>query len=826
MSGQLGSLVVEVTANVARFQSDMGKVADIATQKAQQIDKALGVVQNSLKALGVGFAIGLTLDAVQKKIEGVISSAAGLQQLSERTGAAVETLSGLAAVAKLSGTDTDQLAVGLQKLSKTLVDARDGGAKSVEAFRAIGVSTAEIKGLKAEDAFQLIAKRLNEYADGAEKTAVTQQLLGKAGANLLPVLKDLADTGDLQVKVTAEQARLADEYEKNLIRLNAAQNAIFKTIGMELLPVLNAFSKALLDSATSSNGLKGAVGDLAKDGSIRSFAEGAAQALAFVIDEFDLLSRLAQVAGKTIGAVAAGVAAVVRGEFAQAKVIQEEFFAETTAIMNKKRFGQRLDEQLAASRNAATTAAPRQQLNFRPNSAAGAGDTLRAQLQQRLAEIERFIKTEQQLYQQREQYLQGLYQDSQISIKDYFAQRQKASEDFLVVQVEGYNKELAAIQAYIAKVGAASKDGIQAQTQAIQVREKLTQALNAQGAKSTEITREQDKALRDYANTVESLNIRLLQLNGFLGEAARRQAALSNQQQRKTFAINGDTESLRLLDELERQETLRGRINELNERGAIIAQQQATAEGRAQLAFNFGNQGELATLAKVGQARAASVAQLRAIADQYIAIANESGNPKLIADAEAYKLKIDELAASADALGKRFGDIFENGFSTAFADFISGTKSASQAFKSFANSVLSEINSMVAKDLAKALFGGGGSGDGIGGFFSGLFGGQGGGASSGGGLLSSIGSFFSGLGFAEGGDPPVGKASLVGEKGPEYFVPKVAGTVVPMAAMAGGGGGATYNTVSINVPASTSRVSGAQLAADFQRKLAMGSRNT
>jgi phage-related minor tail protein len=34
-------------------------------------------------------------------------------------------------------------------------------------------------------------------------------------------------------------------------------------------------------------------------------------------------------------------------------------------------------------------------------------------------------------------------------------------------------------------------------------------------------------------------------------------------------------------------------------------------------------------------------------------------------------------------------------------------------------------------------------------------------------------------GFADGGDPPVGKMSMVGENGPELFVPKTAGTIVP-----------------------------------------------
>tara|TARA_R100000541_G_scaffold57257_1_gene67190 strand:+ start:484 stop:2643 length:2160 start_codon:yes stop_codon:yes gene_type:complete len=42
--------------------------------------------------------------------------------------------------------------------------------------------------------------------------------------------------------------------------------------------------------------------------------------------------------------------------------------------------------------------------------------------------------------------------------------------------------------------------------------------------------------------------------------------------------------------------------------------------------------------------------------------------------------------------------------------------------------------------------------------------------------------------FAEGGRPPVGKMSLVGERGPELFVPGSSGTIIPNHAMGGGGG--------------------------------------
>jgi len=57
----------------------------------------------------------------------------------------------------------------------------------------------------------------------------------------------------------------------------------------------------------------------------------------------------------------------------------------------------------------------------------------------------------------------------------------------------------------------------------------------------------------------------------------------------------------------------------------------------------------------------------------------------------------------------------------------------------------------------------------------------------------------SGLTFADGGRPPVGRASLVGERGPELFVPRSAGTIVPNNAM-----GST--SIVVNVDASGSSV--------------------
>src|SRR5690606_31146667 len=62
------------------------------------------------------------------------------------------------------------------------------------------------------------------------------------------------------------------------------------------------------------------------------------------------------------------------------------------------------------------------------------------------------------------------------------------------------------------------------------------------------------------------------------------------------------------------------------------------------------------------------------------------------------------------------------------------------------------------------------------------------GGSTGGAPSSLLDGFFGGA-RAEGGDTLPGRGYLVGEEGPEWFVPRTAGTILPTPALAGMGGG-------------------------------------
>lgn len=154
-----------------------------------------------------------------------------------------------------------------------------------------------------------------------------------------------------------------------------------------------------------------------------------------------------------------------------------------------------------------------------------------------------------------------------------------------------------------------------------------------------------------------------------------------------------------------------------------------------------------------------------------------------------------ELYAQREAIEDQVAvmDEFRAGASNALADFVSGTKSAKDALRDFFDSMHEYIVRMIAEQWMDQLFGPQGSNEGgsaggnwfsqLAGIFSGGGGGTGGaaasGGASGGGFWAGLFSSFFGGGRAGGGDVMGSRAYLVGENGPEMFVPRTAGTVIP-----------------------------------------------
>lgn len=295
--------------------------------------KAATAILGALGALGAGaFLVGA--------IKGAIDTTAAFKDMSEKSGLAVETLSALKTAATLTGTDFDVVVKGGTKLAKTLYDAAGSGGEAAAAFKALGVDIRDAGGaVRSQDAILLdVAKRFAEMEDGTAKTALAQKLLGKAGAELIPILNDIGEAGEFVGKVTKEQAAIADDLQKTWIKLTTSGKGMWTTIATQITPALDALAHGFLNVLNGAGGLKGTVAELAADGTLAAWAQKAVIIMAEVADAivdagnaFTLLVKTFKAGGEYI----AGMYQLIVGGFRARSGDWAGGLAEMTAGMDR-----------------------------------------------------------------------------------------------------------------------------------------------------------------------------------------------------------------------------------------------------------------------------------------------------------------------------------------------------------------------------------------------------------------------------------------------------------------------------------------------------------
>lgn len=215
-----GTLVVDIAANVARLQQDMAQAKGVVAGAMNEISRSVNIAKSALAGLGVGLSVG----ALGAMAANIVKTTAALDDMAEATGTTVENLSKLQTVAKIGGKDFSSIEDGLVKLTKGLKGTDEETRNASAALDYLGIKSRDAAG-KLRDPGEImreVAKRLNEFEDGAGKTALALDLFGKRGAQLLPFLKDLAEEGSVAARVTAEQAAQAEKLEKAINRLQIA----------------------------------------------------------------------------------------------------------------------------------------------------------------------------------------------------------------------------------------------------------------------------------------------------------------------------------------------------------------------------------------------------------------------------------------------------------------------------------------------------------------------------------------------------------------------------------------------------------------------------
>jgi hypothetical protein len=177
---------IVLAALTGSFETDMNRASKTAQKRMKEIEATAKKVG---QAVGVALTAAATASAVA--IKAAIDRADELSKTAQKIGVTTESLSTLSYAAQLADVELGELQGGLTKLIKVQSDAAAGNKDLIAVFDALGVSFQNADGTlrNADETFRDVAAALERIPDGATKTAAAVELLGRSGANLIPLTK-------------------------------------------------------------------------------------------------------------------------------------------------------------------------------------------------------------------------------------------------------------------------------------------------------------------------------------------------------------------------------------------------------------------------------------------------------------------------------------------------------------------------------------------------------------------------------------------------------------------------------------------------------------
>jgi len=783
----LGTLTLDLVAKIGGFVAGM-------TEAERAADKSAKKIEASVKAIGVaGYAVGEALgqylkqgvDLVASAFPALIEQAAQFQDIAEKTGGSAEGLASFAVAAGVAGTDINTIAAASVKLTKNLTGVDDESKAAGAALKALGIPIAEFKKLAPEEQLERVAQQLATFKDGAGKTAVAVDLLGKSGADLLPFLKTLGELGRQKI-LTDEQIQAADNYADQLGRAKAELTLYASAAATQALPATTALTTVVVDLLKEFTGLSKEATALGANSGVRIFAQSAGEFLAEMLDRMATTKREFAVFADFFVSSAEAVNRAMKFDFSGASEVGRQFreryglneLGEKVVADAGKAAGrtyvQQFRDQLAQGARSAFSALdprrtdlgkngkavdPRGTLKYAgvPDKTKGgaADDPTKKQLENDLKAFKAQGDQAKELLADRNKILDLYNSQGLISVKDYYEALRGNAEEATAAQRKALDDQIKALQDFQAKAPKAT-DRADAQGKINDLLVQQAKLQRESGNSAIEMGIKQQQATQAYRDSLNEVNAKILELDGNLGKAAEIRFDASNRQLRALAEASGDFASVQQIDRLREYTKAQADISALQQKFSLAQGDLSIAEERITQARERGTMGEIESLKASGQARREAIAIMQEQLEKFQALDAASRTPEQTQAIERLKVQLEGLKATVDPLADKFNNLLSDAAGNAFGDFITGAKTAKEAFRDFANAVISEITRMAAKDLAKSLFGGGGSGGGFnfGSLLSGLFGG---GASGGGG--DALGDFIKMKGFADGGFTGPGAAN-------------------------------------------------------------------
>jgi len=311
-------------AFVKIFVDDTPLKRGLSTLTTRLAGAAKGVagIAASLGTAAVAGGIGLIVSGMSAAAASVwrfSEAAAGIDDIAQRTGASAESLSQLRYAAEQSGANLEAVEKGMRKLGDVTTQAAGGSKSAAAALASVGLSAEQLLAMPVEDRFLAVAQGISQIQDPAAQASVAMDLLGKSGADLVPMMADgaggiralMAEADKLGMTISGEQAKAAAAFDDKWQGLVATLRNASNVIAVAVLPYLSQMIDLVMATWPAIQTLAKLVGETL----VASFGQ-AYDAIGLLLQPFaGLGSAVSDTLSSIMGALTAGDVAAAAGVF-------------------------------------------------------------------------------------------------------------------------------------------------------------------------------------------------------------------------------------------------------------------------------------------------------------------------------------------------------------------------------------------------------------------------------------------------------------------------------------------------------------------------------
>jgi hypothetical protein len=267
----------QLNALGSQLSAAKGKMAELGEEIRKHREEAGGLGETFAK-LGEGVTQFAELagasfgaDAFRDWIAETIEAAEQTTRMAAKLGASTTEVQKIGAIATLTGTDLDRMAMSLERMELGLAKSESAASPARAALAALGIEADKFRSLLIPAQIDELAEAFSRFADGPNKTAAAMALLGRSGADMIPAL-DRGREGLAELNKTAQDTAviMSDQDVKALTETQEASNKLslaVKALGQDIAIFLNGPSAinlvtslaTELDNATRSLRAMGAV---------------------------------------------------------------------------------------------------------------------------------------------------------------------------------------------------------------------------------------------------------------------------------------------------------------------------------------------------------------------------------------------------------------------------------------------------------------------------------------------------------------------------------------------------------------------------------------